>query len=54
MKEKKTVPFNGTKEQEEKLLGVIEKYKETKGALIPVLHEGQEILHTAYCERSKF
>ncbi|MCG8501386.1 MAG: NAD(P)H-dependent oxidoreductase subunit E [Firmicutes bacterium] len=35
--------FVGTKEQEQKLLEVIEKHKDTKGALIPVLHEAQEI-----------
>lgn len=40
---KNMVPFNGTKEQEEKLLKVIESHKDTKGALIPVLHEAQEI-----------
>ena len=38
-----TVPFNGTPEQEAKLMEVIEKYKDTRGALIPVLHEAQEI-----------
>ena len=35
--------FNGTKEQEAKLLEVIAKHKDTKGALIPVLHQAQEI-----------
>ena len=35
--------FAGTKEQEAKLLEVIEAYKGTDGALIPVLHEAQEI-----------
>lgn len=40
----KNVPaFNGTKEQEAKLMEVIKKYKGTNGALIPVLHEAQEI-----------
>ena len=38
-----TIPFSGTKEQEEKLLKVIEKHKNEKGALIPTLHEAQEI-----------
>ena len=38
-----TVPFKGTPEQEAKLMEVIEKYKNTRGALIPVLHEAQEI-----------
>ena len=34
---------NQVDERDEKLLEVIKKYKETKGALIPVLHEAQEI-----------
>lgn len=38
-----TLPFNGTSEQHEQLMVAIEKYKGTKGALIPVLHEAQEI-----------
>lgn len=38
-----TVTFKGTKEQEEKLLGVIEKYKGVKGAMMPILQEAQEI-----------
>ncbi len=41
--ENKTIPFNGTKEQEERLMAVIEKYKNLDGATIPVLHEAQEI-----------
>lgn len=41
--EKKTIPFNGTKEQEERLMAVIAKYKGQDGATIPVLHEAQEI-----------
>ncbi len=41
--ENKTIPFNGTKEQEERLMAVIEKYKGQDGATIPVLHEAQEI-----------
>jgi len=40
---KKDLPFSGTPEQEKELMAVIEKYKETRGALIPVLHEAQEI-----------
>ncbi|NLM50177.1 MAG: NAD(P)H-dependent oxidoreductase subunit E, partial [Clostridiaceae bacterium] len=40
---RKTLPFAGTKEQEEKLQKVIEKYKGMEGALMPVLHEAQEI-----------
>ncbi len=43
MSEKQTIPFSGTKEQEAKLHEVISHYKGTKGALIPVLHEAQEI-----------
>ena len=38
-----TVAFQGTKEQEEKLLAVIEKYSGTEGAMMPVLQEAQEI-----------
>lgn len=43
MSEKKTPAFKGTKEQESELFKVIEKYKGTEGALIPTLHEAQEI-----------
>ena len=43
MEEKKTVPFNGTKEQEKELLEVIAAYKGQAGATIPVLHKAQEI-----------
>lgn len=43
MSEKKTIPFRGTAEQEKQLLAVIESHKAEKGALIPVLHEAQEI-----------
>ena len=43
MSEIKTVPFKGTKEQEEKAKAVIAKYKDVGGALIPVLHEVQDI-----------
>lgn len=43
MSEKNTLAFVSTKEQDEKLQAVIEKYKDTQGALIPVLHEAQEI-----------
>ncbi len=35
--------FKGTQEQEQKLLEVIAKNKEIPGALLPVLHEAQEI-----------
>lgn len=43
MEEKKTVPFNGTKEQEKELLEVIATHKGQEGATIPVLHKAQEI-----------
>ena len=43
MERKKTVPFNGTPEQAEKLAKVIEEHKGQEGAAIPVLHEAQEI-----------
>ena len=35
--------FRGTKAQEEQLIAVIDKYRGTKGALMPVLQEAQEI-----------
>ena len=38
-----TVMFRGTKAQEEQLIAVIEKSRGTKGALMPVLQEAQEI-----------
>ena len=41
--EVKTLPFTGTKEQEEKLLEVIESYKEQEGGIMSVLHDAQEI-----------
>ncbi len=40
---KHTIAFNGTKEQEEKLMAVIEAHKDQEGAVIPVLHEAQDI-----------
>ncbi len=43
MSEVKVAPFKGTKEQETELRAVIAKYRETNGALIPILHEAQEI-----------
>ena len=43
LKEQQTVSFTGTKDQEEKLMEVINRYKGTDGALIPVLHEAQDI-----------
>lgn len=38
-----TVNFKGTKEQEEKLIAVIDKYAGVKGAMMPILQEAQEI-----------
>lgn len=38
-----TVEFRGTKEQEEKLLAVIEKHAGEKGAMMPILQEAQAI-----------
>ncbi len=43
MKKTQTIPFNGTKEQEQELMAVIAKHKDQRGATIPVLHEAQEI-----------
>ncbi len=43
MSKNPAMAFNGTAEQEKLLNAVIEKYKDTRGALIPVLHEAQEI-----------
>ncbi|MBR5587103.1 MAG: NAD(P)H-dependent oxidoreductase subunit E [Clostridia bacterium] len=43
MATKTTIPFKGTKEQEEKLLKVIAEHKGEQGALIPVMHEAQDI-----------
>lgn len=41
--QKKTVPFTGTKEQEDRLFAVIEAHKTDKGALMPVLQQAQDI-----------
>ena len=41
--EKNTLPFNGTKEQEEQLRSVIESYRDSEGATIPILHKAQGI-----------
>lgn len=38
-----TLPFQGTPEQEEQLKKVIAEHKDQKGAVIPVLHEAQNI-----------
>lgn len=43
MADKSLPSFQGTQEQEQKLLEVIEKNKDLPGALLPVLHEAQEI-----------
>ena len=44
MAEKKaTVPFSGTKEQEEALMKVIHELKDEKGALMPILQKAQDI-----------
>ena len=40
---KSTVPFNGTKEQEDQLLAVIAEKKDSQGALMPILQKAQEI-----------
>lgn len=42
-KRKTSVPFNGTREQEERLYAVIEEYKDQKGALMPILQKSQGI-----------
>lgn len=38
-----TVKFRGTAAQEAKLLAVIEKYRGTKGSMMPIMQEAQEI-----------
>ena len=43
MSKSTTLPFNGTKEQEAKLMEVIAQHKDEQGATIPVLHKAQEI-----------
>jgi NADP-reducing hydrogenase subunit HndA len=43
MGQKSTVPFQGTKEQEEALLKVIAELKDTKGALMPIMQKAQDI-----------
>ena len=49
-----TVMFRGTKAQEEQLIAVIEKYRGTNGALMPVLQEAQEIYGYLPIEVQKF
>lgn len=44
MSSKKTsVPFNGTKEQEEELKKVIAEHKDEKGSLMPIMQKAQDI-----------
>ena len=38
-----TVPFRGTKEQEQKLLAMIDELKDQPGALMPIMQKAQEI-----------
>ena len=40
---KKTVPFNGTKEQKEQLLAVIAELKDQAGCLMPIMQKAQDI-----------
>ena len=40
---KQTVPFSGTKEQEESLLKAIAELKNQKGSLMPILQKAQDI-----------
>ena len=40
---KKTVPFNGTKEQEEQLKSYIKEMQDVQGNLIPIMQKAQEI-----------
>ena len=42
-KRKTIVPFQGTKEQEERLLAVIAEHQDQRGALMPVLQKAQDI-----------
>lgn len=43
MKKNATVPFRGTKEQEEQLLAVIAELKGTPGCLMPIMQQAQDI-----------
>ncbi len=43
MEKAKSVPFNGTKEQETMLLGVIKELRDEKGSLMPIMQKAQEI-----------
>ena len=40
---KTTVPFRGTKEQEQKLMAVIAELKDEPGSLMPIMQKAQEI-----------
>ncbi len=40
---KKTVPFKGTPEQEQQLKEVIAELKDTKGSLMPIMQQAQDI-----------
>lgn len=40
---KKTVPFNGTKEQEAKLRAIIAELKDERGCLMPIMQKAQDI-----------
>ena len=42
-KRKTSVPFTGTKEQEERLYAIIAEHKDQKGALMPILQQAQEV-----------
>ena len=42
-KQKTVVPFKGTPEQEMKLRKIIAEYKDTEGALMPVLQKAQDL-----------
>lgn len=37
------IPFQGTKEQKERLLSIIEKHKGDPGAIMPILQEAQDV-----------
>ena len=43
MAKEAVIPFKGTAEQEAELMSVIAQHKDQDGALIPVLHQAQEI-----------
>ncbi len=43
MNTQSSVPFSGTKEQEQQLLKVIDELRDTKGALMPIMQQAQDI-----------